>query len=161
MAKFFSVQIKGDDTIRRNVQRLRKNFPELLERANLDTAEEVRDLARDNVKNLDAFDTGDLFDSIAIRVSPKGFSVTVGSTAKHAPFIELGTAPHFPPLDKIRAWCRRKGLDERAAFPIARAISERGSPERPFLYPAYLVGMRHHITRVRQYLSLGSLLKGA
>ncbi len=160
-SRMFSVQIKGEDKIRRNVQTLRKEFPELLERANIETAEEIRDEARANVKELNAYDTGGLYESIGIRVSPKGLSVTVGATAKQAPYIEFGTAPHFPPLQPIREWCLRKGMSERAAFPIARRIAERGSPERPFLYPAYLVGMRHHINRVRKYLSLGQMLKGA
>jgi hypothetical protein len=50
-------------------------------------------------------------------------SVAVYSEAKHAPFIEFGTAPHFPPLAKIKAWCKRR-IPEAAAFLIARAISD-------------------------------------
>lgn len=156
----FAVQIKGEDKLKQNIAYLRRNFPEWLAEANNETGDEIAALAKSNIKTIDAFDTGELYESIEKRSSPKGLSVSVGSTAKHAPYIEFGTAPHFPPVDKIRAWCLRKGLPASAAYPIARKISERGTPERPFLYPAYLVGMRNHITRVRKHVltALGRVL---
>jgi hypothetical protein len=155
MPKAFNVKITGADKIKKNVAYLRREFPEWLSVANLETAYEVRDEAQKNVKRLDAFDTGDLHDSIQVQVSPKGLAVHVISTAKHAPFIEFGTRPHFPPLEPIREWCRSRGIDESAAFPIAKKIAEHGTPERPFLYPAYAVGMRHHVGRIKKYLAQG------
>jgi hypothetical protein len=152
MARVLSAKITGDEKIKANFAYLRVNFPEWLNAANLQTAEEVRDEARNNIKQIDAFDTGELFNSVQVSQSRKGLSVVVYSDSKHSPFIEFGTAPHFPPLDKIRAWCRRKGIPEAAAFPIARAISERGTPERPWLYPAFKVGMRRHVERIRAFV---------
>ena len=152
MARVLSAKITGDEKIKANFAYLRANFPEWVGEANEATAAEIRDEARNNVKQIDAFDTGELFNSIDYSVSTKGLSVVVFSNSKHAPFIEFGTAPHFPPLDAIRAWCRRKGIPETAAFPIARAISERGTPERPWLYPAYKVGMRRHVERIRAFV---------
>lgn len=155
MARVLSAKITGQDTIKANVAYLRANFPEWLNAANLETAEEIQVEARNNIKEIDAFDTGELFNSVKVSQSPKGLSVVVYSDSKHSPFIEFGTAPHFPPLDKIRAWCARKGIPVTAAFPIARAISERGTPERPWLYPAYRVGIRRHVDRVRQFVAAG------
>ena len=155
MAKAFNVKITGQDKIKKNVAYLRANFPEWLSAANLETAYEIRDEAQRNVKRLDAFDTGDLHDSIGVKISPQGLSIAVGATAHYAPFVEFGTRPHFPPLEPIREWCRSRGIPESAAFPIAKQISERGSPERPFLYPAYKVGMRHHVARIRKYVKDG------
>ncbi len=37
------------------------------------------------------------------------------------------TAGSFPPLDEIRAWVSREGLDESLAYPIARSIALRGT----------------------------------
>lgn len=161
-ARTIEVKVTGQDKIKANLAYLRANFPDWLAEANRETADQIRDEAKNNVKQLDAFDTGALFNSIEVGESPQGMRVAVYSTAKHAPFIEFGTAPHFPPIDKIRAWCARKGIPESAAFPIARAISERGTPERPWLYPAYVVGMRGHVGRVRQYVlsALGRVLTG-
>jgi len=149
------VQITGGDKIASNVAYLKRNFPEWLSAAVLETAYEVRDGAQANVKKEDAYDTGALYDSIGVSISPKGLSVAVGSTSKYAPFVEFGTRPHFPPLDPIRKWCASRGLPESAAFPIAKKISERGTPARPFLYPAFKVAARNHVRRIRQYVKDG------
>jgi Bacteriophage HK97-gp10, putative tail-component len=154
-ARTIEVKVTGQDKIKANVAYLRQNFPDWLAEANRETAEQIRDEAQNILKQLDAFDTGELYNSLTMGESTLGLRVTVYSTSKHAPFIEFGTSPHFPPLDKIRAWCARKGIPVSAAFPIARAISERGTPERPFLYPAYKVGIRRHIDRVRRFVGAG------
>lgn len=36
----------------------------------------------------------------------------------------------------LMAWCRRKGIDEKLAYPIAKKIMIQGIMPRPFLYPA-------------------------
>ena len=158
MAKAFAVKVTGADKIKKNVAYLRREFPEWLSVANLESAYEVRDLAQRGIKRLKAFDTGDLHDSMNVKVSPKGQSIHVYSDAVHAPFIEFGTRPHFPPLEPIRKWCASHGIPESAAFPIAKGIADHGTPERPFLYPAYKKGMERHIKRIKKYVDLG--LKG-
>src|SRR5262245_4832010 len=146
----FRVRITGGEKIAKNVEYLRREFPEFLNAANLETGAEILDLARRNVKQLDAFDTGDLHNSLDMSVSPKRLFVSVYSSEPYAPYIEFGTRPHFPPLEPIREWCRHKGIPESAAFPIAKKIAEIGTPERPFLYPAYKQGSRDHVTRIRK-----------
>jgi Bacteriophage HK97-gp10, putative tail-component len=150
-----SVKFSGQDKIKVNVDTIRANLPVWIAEANRETGAEIRDEAQANVKQIDAFDTGELYNSIRMEQSAGGLAVVIGSTAKHAPFIEFGTAPHWPPIDKIRAWCIRKGIPEGAAFPIARAISIRGTPERPWLYPAFRVGMRRYIDRLRGVVGMG------
>lgn len=39
-------------------------------------------------------------------------------------------------VKSIMAWCGRKGIDEKAAYPIARKIMIQGVRPHPFLYPA-------------------------
>lgn len=77
--------------------------------------------------------SGDLKRSITHEVSIDGpiVELTV-SAARHARFVELGRrAGKFPPLDAIRRWCDDKGIDVRAAFPIARSIAKKGiTPKR-------------------------------
>jgi hypothetical protein len=156
MAKgIFTVSFSGQDKLRRNLISLRNRFPEFLADANQETADEIVREAQRNIKEQDAYTTGDLYGSIKVDVTARGMRITVGSTSHYAPYVEFGMRPHFPPLEPIRAWCRERGIDERAAFPIARAISERGTPERPFLYPAFLAGKRNHVARVKKLYSLG------
>lgn len=150
-----SVSFSGQQKIKVNVNMLRENLPVWVAEANRETGAEVRDKAQANIKQIDAFDTGELHNSIRMEQSANGLAVIVGSVAKHAPFIEFGTAPHFPPVAKIAAWCARKGIPVSAAYPIARAISIRGTPERPWLYPAFKASMRRHIDRLRGTVAIG------
>ena len=74
-------------------------------------------------------------------VSATSVSVTLGyggAARAYALYVHEGTGPavgrpaFFPPLEAIRAWAKRHGLPEAAAFPIARAIGRRGL--RPLKY---------------------------
>lgn len=38
----------------------------------------------------------------------------------------------------LTGWLSRHGIDEKAAYPVARAILLRGLKPQPFLYPAYI-----------------------
>lgn len=158
MAQGVTVKITGAAELKKNIQYLREHFPDWLNAANEASAIEVRDRAQSNLRELDAYDTHELHDTMAYAMFPNRFAAVVYSPATQAPYIELGTAPNRrpPPLDKIRAWCGRKGLPESAAFPIARAIAERGTPERPFLYPAFWAVMMHgHVQRIKASVGAG------
>lgn len=78
---------------------------------------------------------GKLKDSIKSEVTSSGniVSLTI-EAADHFRFVELGRKKgKFPPLSAIRRWCEVKGIPVRAAFPIARAIKERGIAPRHIL----------------------------
>lgn len=56
----------------------------------------------------------------------------VGSPLNYALPVELGTKPHFPPLDALKDWVEKKlGVDpsrsENVAFLVARKIAKRGT----------------------------------
>jgi len=42
-----------------------------------------------------------------------------------------------PPLNVIEKWCKKKGINKKAAFNIARAIGRRGIKPTNFLDPVY------------------------
>jgi len=77
-------------------------------------------------------DTGLLKASITPSVSSSGNEIigVVGSRVVYAPFMELGTRPHFPPLSALQGWARRHGT---TAFVVARAIARRGLKPRYYL----------------------------
>lgn len=61
-----------------------------------------------------------------------GVAGFVGSPLNYALPVELGTKPHFPPLEPLRDWVERKlGIDAKdsksVAFAIARKIAKRGT----------------------------------
>jgi hypothetical protein len=78
---------------------------------------------------------GTLRDSIFSeeRIQGDGVLGVVASPLTYAEYVEVGTKPHFPPLEPLRDWVRVKfGLTDEteirgAAFRVARAISIRGT----------------------------------
>ena len=81
-------------------------------------------------------DTGLLRASITPAVEVKGATVegVVGSNVAYAPYMELGTRPHWPPLAALETWARRHGT---TAFVVARAIARRGLAPRRYLQRAF------------------------
>ena len=92
---------------------------------------------REAKKNAPVF-TGQLRSSIQGEVRTEGlFGQTVkgviGSNALHAPWVELGTKPHWPPIAALEVWAQRKGL---SAYLVARAIATRGTKAVRYLQRA-------------------------
>ena len=91
-------------------------------------------------------DTGVLRSSItpSVRSSGQGIVGVVGSNVEYAPYMELGTRPHWPPVAALETWARRHGI---SAFLVARAIAKRGLKARRYLQKAFQqnVGRINHI----------------
>lgn len=64
---------------------------------------------------------------------PEGALGVVGSALPHVAYVELGTRPHFPPVEALEDWVRQKFGYTRdaqvhgAALAIARKIAARGT----------------------------------
>ncbi len=131
------VQLAGEKQIQAKIKDLLERAPKSTANAVNEFAINVQAQAKRNLTDLPAVDTGRLRASIRIESFSDGLARRVGSDVVYAPFVEFGSKPHFPPLDPIRAWCRRHSIPESAAYPIALAISRKGQPARPYLFPAY------------------------
>jgi HK97 gp10 family phage protein len=100
---------------------------------------------------------GKLRQSIAVE-KVSSLEQSVVANADYAPYVEFGTggkvsvpsewsqlASEFKgqnfsfddQLERMRNWCRLKGIDERAAYPILITVLEKGLEPRPFMYPAW------------------------
>ena len=83
-------------------------------------------------------DTGRLRASITPEVRPGNpIEGIVGSNVEYAPYMELGTKPHWPPWGPgtpLAIWAKRHGI---SAYLVARAISKKGTKARRFLQEAY------------------------
>jgi phage gpG-like protein len=101
-----------------------------------------------DAKRFAPVDTGRLRASIIpeIRVSgPTQIQGVVGSNVEYAPFVELGTKPHWPPVGALEVWARRHGI---SAFLVARAISRRGTKAVKYLERAF----DQNISRIVGYI---------
>jgi len=88
-------------------------------------------LVQRSAKQKAPVDTGRLRASITPEVRWVGDKAigVVGSNADYAPYIELGTRPHFVPRKYIGVWARRHGFDDTGLFVSGKA--------QPFLEPAF------------------------
>lgn len=94
-------------------------------------------------------DTGRLRASITPEVRTEGDDVlgVVGSNVAYAPYMELGTKAHMPPIAALETWARRHGT---SAFLVARAISRRGIKARRFLQGAFEKNKDRIIKRIER-----------
>ena len=55
-------------------------------------------------------------------------------------------------LEAIKAWCKSKGIDEKAAYPIFAKILGAGINPKPFLYPAWIRGKKEYLKNLTKAL---------
>lgn len=89
-----------------------------------------------SAKTLAPVDTGLLRASILPEVRTEGKTVrgVVGSAVNYAPYVELGTRPHWVPVAALQVWAARHGM---SAYVVARAIAFRGTKARRFLQKGF------------------------
>lgn len=94
-------------------------------------------------------DTGRLRASITPEVRSEGDDVLgiVGTNVVYAPYIELGTRAHMPPLAALSTWAARH---HTSAYLVARAIARRGLKARRFLQGALEKNTSRIIARIER-----------
>lgn len=55
-------------------------------------------------------------------------------------------------LEAIKVWCRAKGIDEKAAYPIFAKILGAGINPQPFLFPAWTKGKKDYLKNLENLL---------
>ena len=88
----------------------------------------IRGLKAQIVRN-GSSSSGNLVDNIYEDVSKD--NVLSISMPQYAVYVDGGTKPHIPPVDKIERWANSKGLN---AWGVAINISKYGTKAKPFLY---------------------------
>lgn len=112
-----------------------RQAPEIVRRELLAAVTEADQLLEREVKDKTPTATGVSRASIFSReqVLESGAIGVVGTTLPHVAYVELGTKPHFPPVQELEDWVRVKlGItDEKkihgVAYLIARKIAARGT----------------------------------
>jgi HK97 gp10 family phage protein len=55
-------------------------------------------------------------------------------------------------LQSIKDWCRAKGIEESAAYPIFISILNNGIQPQPYLYPAFVKGRKQYLKDLKDNL---------
>ena len=103
-------------------------------------AQEVRNKYQDNLIQDDKIASGNLLNSVEYQVVQNGMVYEVQLRLQdYWKYVEYGTKPHFPPVNKILEWIRVKPViprpndkgdiptPQQLAFLIARGISKHGT----------------------------------
>lgn len=112
-----------------------RKAPEIVRQELLGAATEATMLLEREVKDKTPTASGVSRASIFSRVQTleSGTLGVVGTSLPHVAFVELGTKPHFPPVQALEDWVRQKlGISDQkqihsVAFLIARKIAVRGT----------------------------------
>lgn len=142
-----SVKIRGDKEVVAALNRLRIVAAEKA-RTVVNTA--ALDVQRE-AKRRCPVDIETLRSSIRATFYRNGLAAEIGTDVGYAPYVEFGTSPHFPPSDALTNWARRHKMSG-AQFVIARAISQRGTAPKPFLFPAWEEVRPRFISDIKQAL---------
>lgn len=57
-------------------------------------------------------------------------------------------------LRSIKDWCKNKGIDESAAYPIFISILNKGIQPQPYLYPAFVKGRKEYKKDLKKLLKI-------
>lgn len=119
----FSGQVRGVEELRAKLKQVQSD---LKGQPMVQGMQEATLAVTGSARRYAPVDTGRLRASIMPSVTSTGDSVrgVVGSNVKHAPFQELGTRPHWPPISALVRWAARHGI---SAYLVARAIARRGT----------------------------------
>ena len=113
--------------------------------------DEIFTRSQENLVEMGKIDTGFLLRSGNV-IREKGKRKIVYS-APYSGYIEYGTLPHFPPVEPIFEWVKRKmgksdKKAERIAWAVANKIAQQGTKPYPFLREAvYYVRGKYAKTR--------------
>jgi len=145
-----TMKMEGSKELRRDLQRISKEKRAQIKKETYASGLDVKKRAMKNLKERESWDTGNLANSILAEQSGDGETCEIGPTAPYGPYVEFGTKKHFPPLDALEDWARRHGFD--SAWPICKAIAERGLPARPYLLPAFLDVEKKYFENLKRIL---------
>lgn len=65
-----------------------------------------------------------------------------GYDADHAPWVEGGTGPHYPPIEPLKEWAGLVLGDRSAAWAVQEKIAQEGTDPQPFMQPGFLTMSR-------------------
>ena len=149
--------IEGTPQLQAALRRAGAAGPQLLGRGLYQEAEGIMTTSKQSHVPVDA---GVLKTSGFVRPpEARGAAVSVelgygGAASAYAVYVHEGTGPavgrpaFMPPVDVIRAWAKRHGIPEDAAFPIARAIGQRGLKPLKYLERPLLAAVRGMASRL-------------
>ncbi len=149
----FSVELKGNKELQAAIRKMSKDIQDESKRETRASGLDLQKEAKDNLNDMRAWDTGNLANSILVDMIDNNETADIFPEAPYGLYVEVGTRPHFPPLDALEDWAKRHGFD--SAWPIAKKISKEGTDAQPFLIPAWEKIAKLYFKRLEKIIERG------
>lgn len=127
-----TVKVHGAERLEQIAQNINK-FPEKLIPLLRKTSNKVAIVIQGEARKLSPIDTGRLRSSIAVSLGINFLGAIVGTDVEYAEYVHEGTGPHIVPVEDLRGWARRKGIDP---YQVQAGIAKRGTQAQPFMEDA-------------------------
>ena len=158
----FKSTIIGGDELLKKFEKMGDESHDVFKKVVDDTAIHIHGKAVGYIGQNVKTGTGHLRSNMYFDLSGTDFA-EVGNRAEYAGYVEFGTGRNIQVpqefssiankvrsrrgksfkegLQAIKDWCKRLGIDVKAAYPIFISILRDGVRPRPFMYPAYRHGI--------------------
>lgn len=120
-----------------------RDRPEVADALERGVVEAVQDAARVGfltAQNETPVATGALKASGEVQLTDNG--AIFGYQAQHAPYVEHGTPPHWPPIGPLKDWARTVFGSVEPAYAVQRSIAAEGTEAQPFAQPGLETAVR-------------------
>jgi HK97 gp10 family phage protein len=126
MSSTIDITIKNADQVAKYFETRPAEVKSELNRALTRSALIIQRMARQEAP----VDMSRLRNSIAIQPLG-GFGIAVTPKANYSVAVHEGSRPHWVPIKSLEGWARRHGFE--SAWPLAYAISRRGTKANPYM----------------------------
>ena len=157
------IEIIGTKKLERQFKKAKRQIRGRMRKATRETANAARRRMRRTLSGRkgSSIEAGNFSRGTAKSIQVRMEGTTALLTAAFpALIIERGTKPFFPPPAALEAWAGSKLGDPSAAYPVARAIAERGLAPSPFFQPALEAERKDHTKRVQKALFGAEIFRG-
>lgn len=140
-----TAKLIGWQNAMRDIDRYVKRKQYFLQRETEDTGNKVQESAKRNAPT----DLGELKRKITNTYKGRKtrFLSTVRSNAQYSRAVEYGSRPHWTSVTNLEGWAYRHGI---SPYAVQYKIAKHGTPEQPFMFPAYLEHAPKYVLKVKR-----------
>lgn len=148
----YSFKVEGLDDMRKDLARVQKDFIPIFRKAMVASTAAVKRTAKEEVPIYQGELRRGIFDKVTSSIAKSVQGLVYVANVKYGLWVEMGTRPHFPPVEPLEKWARIKLGKPGAGFLIARKIAKRGTKAHPFMLPA----LENNKQKIQRYFEEGT-----
>ena len=119
--------------------------------------EQIRSQIADNLDGFGITTTGRTRDSLKVETYEEGARLIADGSGAPMATTEIGSPPHFAPIEPLKEWARLKLGDERAAYAVQKKIAREGTERHQHpRYDVYTEVVERALPEIEKAVGVGS-----